>query len=284
MNPPKIKLPAQFQFSQGSLQAYVDCPRLFQLRYIERLSWPAPEVEPALENERNMQLGSDFHRLVHQFVLGVPNERLEAIANQDTILSHWWQNFLEDSPKLDGYAKYSEKTLSTPIGEYRLGAKFDLIALSTSKPIEFKIFDWKTSRNLPKSEWQEKKLQSKVYPYLLMKAGSFLNDGMNISPDQIEMIYWFSNFPSAPIRIEYNQTKFDMDHKEISDLIEEISSLKAVEVPKTENTKRCRFCVYRSLCNRGISAASLDELDIDQEEDLDSNFTLDFDQITEIEF
>ena len=63
-----MPLPHSFQFSQGSLQAYVDCPRLFQLRYIEGLSWPAPEVEPALENERHLQLGSDFHRLVQQYL------------------------------------------------------------------------------------------------------------------------------------------------------------------------------------------------------------------------
>ena len=42
-------LPADFHFSQGSLQDYVDCPRRFQLRYMMKLAWPAVEAEPAVE-------------------------------------------------------------------------------------------------------------------------------------------------------------------------------------------------------------------------------------------
>ena len=41
---------ASFQLntlSQSSLQDYVDCARRFQLRYLDRLSYPAIESEPA---------------------------------------------------------------------------------------------------------------------------------------------------------------------------------------------------------------------------------------------
>ena len=34
-------LPANFTFSQSSLQAYVDCARRFWLAYVEQLPWPA---------------------------------------------------------------------------------------------------------------------------------------------------------------------------------------------------------------------------------------------------
>ena len=44
---PKSKLPPQFAFSQSSLQDYMDCPRRFQLRYLDRLIYPAAESEPA---------------------------------------------------------------------------------------------------------------------------------------------------------------------------------------------------------------------------------------------
>ncbi|MCP4541151.1 MAG: PD-(D/E)XK nuclease family protein, partial [Chloroflexi bacterium] len=66
-----MTLPADFQFSQASLQDYVDCPRRFQLRYVLRVAWPAPEAEPVLENERYLQQGAAFHRLVHQHALGL---------------------------------------------------------------------------------------------------------------------------------------------------------------------------------------------------------------------
>ena len=280
-----MPLPHSFQFSQGSLQAYVDCPRLFQLRYIEGLSWPAPEVEPALENERHLQLGSDFHRLVQQYLLGVSPERLQKIASQDGTLSQWWHNFKDFGAYLSGYAHFQEIALSAPIGGYRLVAKYDLIATPTSqKDGKFIIYDWKTSQKLPKREWQEKKLQTLVYPYLLVQAGAQLNGSQLIEPQHIEMVYWFSNFPTAPMKFIYNREQFTSNEEYISGLIAEIKTLDTGEAPKTENEKRCKFCVYRSLCNRGIKAGNLDELESEVEE-LDSfDFELDFKQIAEIEF
>ena len=64
-------LPFGFVFSQSSLQDYNDCPRRFQLRYIEKLHWPAVEMEPALENEHRQQEGQLFHRLVQQHIIGI---------------------------------------------------------------------------------------------------------------------------------------------------------------------------------------------------------------------
>jgi hypothetical protein len=52
----------EFQFSQSSLQDYVECSRRFELRYIERLRWPALQSEPVLEQERHMQQGQRFHQ------------------------------------------------------------------------------------------------------------------------------------------------------------------------------------------------------------------------------
>ena len=61
-----MTLPADFQFSQGSLQDYADCPRRFQLGYILRLAWPAVEAEPVLESERRQLQGQAFHlSLIH---------------------------------------------------------------------------------------------------------------------------------------------------------------------------------------------------------------------------
>lgn len=59
-------LSSPFTFSQSSLQDYFDCPRRFELRYIDRLNWPAVEAEPALENERRLREGTYFHRLAQQ--------------------------------------------------------------------------------------------------------------------------------------------------------------------------------------------------------------------------
>ena len=66
-----MKLPAEFQYSQSSLQDYVECQRRFELRYIQRQAWPAVEVEPILEKEEHMRQGAAFHRLLQQHDIGL---------------------------------------------------------------------------------------------------------------------------------------------------------------------------------------------------------------------
>ena len=73
-----MSLPDDFQFSQSSLQDFETCARRFQLRYLRQLSWPAVESEPIQEAERLAQLGADFHRLVHQHLVGIDEETLTA--------------------------------------------------------------------------------------------------------------------------------------------------------------------------------------------------------------
>ncbi len=282
-------LPARFTFSQGSLQAYVDCPRLFQLRYIERMAWPAPEVEPNLEAERHMALGSAFHQLVQRSFLGLPASRLSEMAQQDPMLYQWWQNFQEHGPKLKGYSKHLERTLSTPIEGHRLVAKYDLLAIASPPSLpdtspQAQIFDWKTSRRLPKRQWLEGKLQTRVYPFVLAQAGRHLNNGAAIDPEQIEMTYWFANHPTAPLRFPYSAAQHRADAEFLAELVAEIRSLPQGEAPMTEDERRCRYCAYRSLCARGVSAGSYDELEQDLTESEDFEFTLDFEQVAEIEF
>src|SRR5574341_339738 len=84
-----MPLPVPFTFSQSSLQDYADCPRRFQLRYIDQLAWPAVETEPVAENERRQQEGQLFHRLAQQHLLGLPAENLARLANTPN-LERWW--------------------------------------------------------------------------------------------------------------------------------------------------------------------------------------------------
>src|SRR5687767_10084758 len=134
---------ASFQLntlSQSSLQDYVDCARRFQLRYLERLSYPAVEAEPALENEQHQQEGEYFHRLVQQHLIGIPSEQVAKLANTMN-LQRWWDNWKEFRNLEEFGSLYPEITLSAPLGNFRLLAKYDLIAVKDGKAI---IYDWKT--------------------------------------------------------------------------------------------------------------------------------------------
>jgi RecB family exonuclease len=324
-----MTLPTDFQFSQGSLQDYVDCPRRFQLRYIQRLAWPAVEAEPPLENERHLQQGAAFHRLVHQHVLGLSPQRLSStITDED--LSRWWHNYLESAPVDPSASLYPEVVLSAPVSGHRLVAKYDLIALMGSsglsrspstRPFDFPfdfaqgklrtgpssierprlppiekavILEWKTSRKRPQRKWLAERLQTRVYPYLLVRAGSHLlesgDGGLEMGawrpfqPEQVEMVYWFANFPQDPERFPYDAAQYEADDHYLASLIEEIKGLGDEDFPLTTQERRCRYCPYRSLCQRGVRAGSFDEMEDELKWGDDFEVAFEFEQIAEIEY
>jgi hypothetical protein len=270
-------LPAPFTFSQSSLQDYFDCPRRFQLRYIEKLDWPAVEAEPVAENERRMADGNFFHRLAQQFLLGLPAEKLSRLANSPD-LSRWWDNFTQSFPApSDLGSLHAETVLSAPIGNHRLLAKFDLIAARDSRAT---IYDWKTYHKRPQNEWMAIRMQTRVYRYLLARAGSHLNGGQALDPESIQMIYWYTDFPSEPATFGYDASQFKRDEAAIEKLVSEIESLENFELTSDEG--KCRFCPYRSYCKRGASAG--DWRDAETEAEAYETFELNFEQIGEIAF
>jgi CRISPR/Cas system-associated exonuclease Cas4 (RecB family) len=285
-----MALTDNFQYSQASLQDFVDCRRRFQLRYLERRPWPAVESEPVMENERTMRQGAEFHHMVQQHLLGIPAERLSArLAGSDQPvedLRRWWGNYLEQQP---GEAKaparrYVEVSLAASLGEHTLVAKCDLVIVQPGGGAL--ILDWKTARRKPRRAWLAERLQTRIYPYLLVRAGAHLKDGQSFSPEQVEMRYWFSDFPRELERFPYSQEQYQADEAYLLGLVAEIDRLDAEQTfPLTEDVRHCRFCVYRSLCDRGVGAGRWDEDEADLDTDGESaDFDLDFDQIAEIEF
>jgi CRISPR/Cas system-associated exonuclease Cas4 (RecB family) len=298
-----MPLPENFTFSQSSLQDYLDCPRRFQLRHIQRLAWPALTAEPPLDNERFMKQGAAFHRLVQQHLLGVPAQRLTGML-VDAELRGWWENYLQVHPdpqgglpqglaaELSGPGKrcLTEITLTAPLGKYRLVGKFDALAISeTDQGQRAKIFEWKTSQRRPKPTDLASRIQTRAYPYLLVKASACLNQGQVFAPEQVEMIYWFARFPAQAQRFEYDAQKYAQDGQYLEGLAAEIEARPETDFPLTQDERRCRYCIYRSLCERGVRAISLDEelADLEKEGGLAGEapaIDFSFEQIGEISF
>jgi len=276
---PNLTIPASFVFSQSSLQDYADCPRRFQLRYILKLSYPAVETEPALENERRQQEGVAFHRLVQQHLLGLPEEKLARLASTPN-LQRWWQNYITHPIEFTGYAHHTETVLSTPLGNFRLLAKYDLIAIPPPGTLgtEKKAFilDWKTYVKRPKDEWMTTRWQTRVYRVLLTQAGAQFNNGQPIDPEMIEMVYWYADYPDHPARFPYSDAQFRRDWEAIRKLAEEIVT--ATSHPLTNDERKCTYCVYRSYCDRGVEAGFGGEADVELE-----IMPIDLEQIQEIE-
>jgi CRISPR/Cas system-associated exonuclease Cas4 (RecB family) len=276
-----MALSPDFQFSQGSLQDYVTCPRRFQLRYVQRVAWPALEAIPVLEHERYLEQGAAFHRLVYQHLMGLPVERLSRMVDDDD-LRRWWRSYLERAPEDLPSAQYPEVLLSAPVGAYRLVAKYDLIAVDAGARAV--IVDWKTSRRRPTRERLAGRLQTKVYPYLLVRAGAHLNGGQPLQPERVEMVYWFANIPDDPERFTYDAARYRADEQRLTGLIEEIASLGEDVWHLTSQERHCRYCRYLSLCRRGVAPGPFDEVEDELEPGDDLDFDLDFEQIAEIAF
>ena len=265
--------------SQSSLQDYVDCARRFKLRYLDRLSYPAIESEPALENEKHQQEGEYFHRLVQQHLIGIPSEQITKLANTSN-LQRRWENFLNEKDltglrSLSGL--YPEATLSAPLGKFRLLAKYDLIAIENGKAT---IYDWKTYRKRPRNEWLSARMQTRVYRALLVNAGAHLNNKRSFQPEEIEMIYWFADFPNEPARFSYTSAQYKRDWDTLTKLADEIQT--ALDYPLTDDRQKCAYCPYRSYCERGIRAGDIDQAEAETE--AEELFDVNFEQIGEIAF
>ncbi len=275
-----MTLPKQFRFSQASLQDFQDCRRRFQLRYLEKLSWPAVETEPALEHEEQMKLGAQFHRLVHQHQLGIDAGLLQAsIRNAD--LLRWWENYLDNPiPGLPSQ-RLPEHVLSVPLGEYRLIAKLDLIAYQPGERLV--VVDWKTSRKAPGRQQLSDRLQTLVYRYVAVEAGAHINGGQPFEPEQVSFVYWFANEPDSPIIFDYSAQEHAAAREKLLHQASTIAALEVADFFLTENEQHCRFCGYRSLCGRGVTAGDLSELEFPEADSLE-DFDLDLEQVGEIAF
>jgi hypothetical protein len=274
-----MPIPSTFRFSQGTLQDYVDCPRRFQLRYVLMQPWPALVTEHPGELEQHVQRGNTLHRLAHQYHLGL-EPGLLASTIHDPILTTWWDTFLSSPPPdLPEAVRRAEVVVSAPVAGYRLLAKYDLLAVDPGQRLV--IVDWKTVIKPPPPAILAARLQTRVYRFLGVEAAATYNGNQPPQPAQVEMLYWFA--PSGGIiqRFPYDAVQHAQDHAYLNDLISEIAACQDPVWPLTQDIARCRFCNYRSLCDRGVQAGFLeDAIDDFEEEELE----IDLEQIAEIAF
>jgi hypothetical protein len=266
-----------FAFSQSSLQAFEDCRRRFWLTYVEQLPWPAVEAAPVEEHERLMRLGATFHRLVERAEIGLGSVET---ANPDAFespLREWLAAYRLHRPQdLPTASIEAEHVLSIPFPDapdggapgarYRLAAKFDLIAAdgagSDGQGGRVVIVDWKTSRTRTDPGVLRRRLQSLVYPYVLVEASRSLPWGP-VRPEQVEMRYWFAAAPEHPVVFAYDAAQHAANGERLRTVVSAILAGRGPEdfprVPDTPEFRRrfCDYCIYRSRCNRGQAAGSL---------------------------
>jgi PD-(D/E)XK nuclease superfamily len=254
-----MPLPTDFQFSQSSLQDYLDCPRRFELRYILRQKWPAIQTEPVVEFEHHMEIGTRFHRLLHQHILGIPDDVLEA-GIDDPNLMEWWQLFHQYAPLKDlPVPLFPEYRLAAVFEGHRLVAQYDLVSVDAGNSAV--IMDWKTSAHRPSSANLAQRIQSRLYPFLLALAGQRLNNGKPFEPEQIEMRYWFPSAPDRPEIIGYTKFQHQENKEFLNGVIREVKNTPDGRFLLATDERKCKYCEYRSLCKRQVTAGDWKDAD-----------------------
>ncbi len=280
-----LKLPSTFAFSQSSLQSYVNCPRRFWLAYVEQLAWPALEASPYDEQEQQLRLGWQFHQLVERAEACMPTDLLA--DGLDYPLDEWFESYLRHRPDdLPTEVVEVERVLSAPLGvgagRYRLAARYDLIAVGgEGADRRAVVLDWKTNRRVINRPTLEQRMQTRVYPYVLVEASAGLPWGP-LTPEQVEMRYWFTAAPADAVSFGYSSGLHEANRARFEQLLGEIlSGEREADFPKVadtdENRKRfCGYCIYRSRCDRGVEAGELEEYYEEEFSDEDLERSLDF--------
>ncbi len=236
-------IPEGFLFTQTALRAYQECPYRFRLRYIEQIPWPAfpasPEVEIALERGRR------FHELARQRFLGL--EVGEQAAACDEEVARWWAALEGFLPALEGYPRrFPEAGLSIPFGCYRLGARYDLLAMGEEAAC---IVDWKTGRPLPPEQALGRDLQTRVYLFVLAEGGAAYHRGRPLPPERLSLIYWHPAGPTS-VHLSYSTERWEVDRGLLTDLVARISACPVEKMLPSPSEAVCRGCAYAPLCGR----------------------------------
>ncbi|MGQ9666083.1 MAG: hypothetical protein ACUVWB_02115, partial [Anaerolineae bacterium] len=101
-----------------------------------------------------------------------------------------------------------------------------------------------------------------VYRYLAVEAGIPYFDEPKVPPEAVEMIYWFSEFPSASLSLPYSAEEHAAAGERIRQKIEHISSLPAEGFPPCEDIQTCVLCPYWGYCGRATPEEATFEANI----------------------
>jgi hypothetical protein len=81
------------------------------------------------------------------------------------------------------------------------------------------------------------------------------------------MVYWYAETPAEPERFAYSAELYERDRAYLLGLLGEMEHLEAADDLRTPHADRCRFCVYRSLCGRGVDGGPADEAGVEPASD-----------------
>lgn len=269
------------QLNQSNLQDFLNCPRRFELNVLRDNSWPAATTRPLSAIEHSIHQGNRFHKICQQYFTGISPSLIRKSLN-DPVLLEMWDAFIPYANSLKEYQIYFEQMLYVPFLTHRLTAKFDLIVRLHEK---YLIIDWKTSPKKPPLPVLSERVQTYLYPYIFAIAGADFFNTELIDPNSIDLCYWYPLSSEPEVSFSYSLEKHQEVQIRLEGIIKQIEIIHSskADFPLTSDMTKCQFCSYRSLCDRGSRPGEFD-LFSDLDEIDGSDFKIDIEQITELEF
>jgi len=257
-------------FSATTLQDFIDCKRKFKLKYIDHLSWPAPLSQLNTKYSEAITRGRKFHQLIQQHFIGIPDYELFN-SIQDHTVRQWLKNALSFEISSE---KQTKKMVEYHVSYINKGVLLtgviDLLLISPDSGM--KIIDWKTGLSKPNLDRYKSRIQTRLYPYLLLQSPAFsANRFEGLKTQEITFNYWFTNFPEHSLSFTYDRQNFNQDDAYFDDLITTITLTPVEEMLMTHNIDLCRSCPFQLYCGRNIQA---DYFDIQESDDFESEVRL----------
>lgn len=239
--------------TQTQISAYERCKRFYYLKYVSRLVWPVEVTD-----RRQIRQGEDFHLLIRQLLMGFPRSSLLVPADSEN-LSGWLDVFQREDPIGKPDMIFPEREVTVNYADVLWLGKFDALAVYDG---EIRIFDWKTSGRKPDAAHYLSSPQTRLYRFLAKTCAARLLGASQhgIPAENIEMVYWFPEYPEETIRLPYSEEAYARDVTWLRTLSRTMTSLNEEDYPLTENLRRCNHCDYRTHCFPGTAIQDVPEI------------------------
>jgi hypothetical protein len=241
-------LPTRFRYTQNNLNDFQECKHRFYLRHLAQQPWPATDATDAeaLAHERRLRAGVVLHRWIERFWLGAIDPAMDAPEGDDEMRA-LWSRFCKTDFSFLPAQRNPELALSCELGARRLYARFDLLAIEPGRAV---IIDWKAARNVAHEDWG-RRLQTRVYLFVLAEAGAPYHEGADLQPEQCEMRYWLGNAAQPWVTVPYSREQHEANRDFLAQLAGDVYNRSHIEhFPMTDDLRQCAPCGYRTLCKR----------------------------------
>lgn len=247
-----------FELSASRLGTALNCRRQYYYQYVNRLDWPESFDDDFQLVEEFTRLGRDFHLAIQRVLQGILTID-EAIRLNTGDVGVWLTRWKRMVVLPKNGEIFSELALSSLHGDFLWRGTLDLLVRDGDR---IHIYDWKTSRHQTNRAKLESMPQTRLYRALFVENAAALFGMDRSCVDQIKMTYWYTNFPEQPITISYSERAYQADVAWISEIAETLRSEAKEDYPLTLQLQKCKYCRYRTHCNRAIP--DLAESDADE--------------------